>query len=511
VKKNRGDFAGDKITCVTVPDFPVEVCRRRHPETNAVPLALAESELDDAELIALDSKAVASGLMLHITAAQGHILCPELTVKVRDREQEIEPSNHIYKKLQAFSPFVEEARPGLYFLDSSGLELLYPDDTRFADRLIAAVRSAGEPPYPVRVGIGRNKLIAQLAADRSDLGGFIVVPPRMEKKFLQPLPLETLQTDQFHLTGGTLSSLHDLGLRTIGQVAAFPANEMIRRFGVRGEMLARLARGDDVDFFTPDQPTESLTTTVWLDDPTDQAEAIVGLARNMLAGLLEELGRYSRGCAVIEIGLHLDRRNTRTLPLSVAVERPTLSRAMFLRQLQTVLERQPLPAPVNGLTLTIPATAGLRSEQLLLHDSFQTASHNPDGRTDNPGVTVPVKHDFFLPEQKLVFAAPTVALPPPPTEPRPVWADRCAYTSITVNGLRLVRPAKEIEVVLEHDRPVTIRRTLVTGLGPWELSGQWWSRGYDRHYWEVHTDHRRRFLIYHDRLLDRWFLQGVFD
>ena len=44
---------------------------------------------------------------------------------------------------------------------------------------------------------------------------------------------------------------------------------------------------------------------------------------------------------------------------------------------------------------------------------------------------------------------------------------------------------------------------------PWELSGGWWADAFNRLYYEAGTD--RRYLIFFDRLLSRWFLQGIFD
>jgi hypothetical protein len=47
--------------------------------------------------------------------------------------------------------------------------------------------------------------------------------------------------------------------------------------------------------------------------------------------------------------------------------------------------------------------------------------------------------------------------------------------------------------------------------GPWDLSGGWWHHEYARRYFELETANGRRCLVYHDRLIDRWYLQGMFD
>jgi len=524
---------------VTLPNFSVEVCLRDYPELKGAPLALAESELDDAEIIAVNRQATDTGLLLHITAAQAHILCPDLTIKVRNTDREIEQSNAVYKKLQSLSPLVEEPRPGLYFLDASGFELLYPDDRQFAARAIQVVDSCSKTPYPCRVGLGRNKFIAQIAADLSANGCFTIVPPENEKSFLHPLPIERFQTDQLCLPTEALDSLRDLGLRTIGQVAAFPANEMIRRFGPPGETLSRLARGDGTVFFTPDQPAELLAETVWFDAPLDRIDMIIKQAEHILPRLLSNLSRYSRGCSTIDIILYLDgsvgahplnptlkggppeyglnggppqdSHSPRNILLPISVERPTLSVKMFLRQLCLTLEKRKPAAPVNGLTVTIPVTSSLLTEQLPLSDNLAAGGNPIAGLPDSPTVVRLRRQDLFLPEQRFASLAPTAKLKPYPHDFQPPWSNYCLYSNGTVSGLRLCRPAREIEVTVEQDRPVAIKQAQIESDGPWEISGGWWSHDYARRYWEVRTAGNRRFLIYHDCLNQRWFLQGIFD
>jgi hypothetical protein len=101
-----------------------------------------------------------------------------------------------------------------------------------------------------------------------------------------------------------------------------------------------------------------------------------------------------------------------------------------------------------------------------------------------------------------------------PCVTQPLWARHCSYSHRPTGGLRLYQPAREINVITKNAKsnmPVTIKQTTVTGEGPWELSGQWWNRNYDRHYWNIQTQEGGHFLIYHDRHTRRWFLQGVFD
>ncbi|MCP4684146.1 MAG: hypothetical protein GY867_01755, partial [bacterium] len=463
----------------------------------------------------INDKATEAGVLLDMTLTQGHVVCTDLTVKIRDHEKEIEQSNTIYKKLQTLSPFVEETAPGFYYLDASGLGLLYKSDRQFAEKIIATVVPTG---YPVKLGLAKNKFVARVASEVADQNEFIVISPGSENKFLKPLPISHTQ-----LPDDFFGILHDLGLKTLGQLAAFPANEMTRRFGPQGAALSRLARGDDIGFFEPDVSSEPLSQTVWFTSPIYRQEMIIAHIEGLLAPLLEKLKQISQGCTTIEVALSLERSSNNDTPTQrseiVSVERPTLSTAMFTRQLKVILEKLKLSSPVNGLKVTIPRVDDLCPEQLALDGQLALSGRN-EVRIDIPGshtVTRPVRHEAFLPEQRFSFSPPIEKIKnTPPFEPSPMPS--LPFAMGAVSGLRLLQPPREVEIISEHNRPAGIRRTngnrrvtAIDSVGPWELSGGWWGRRFDRLYYEIQTANRRRYLLFLDRLSARWFLQGVFD
>jgi len=47
--------------------------------------------------------------------------------------------------------------------------------------------------------------------------------------------------------------------------------------------------------------------------------------------------------------------------------------------------------------------------------------------------------------------------------------------------------------------------------GPWEVSGGWWSEGYERCYFEIELSEGEQYLIFLENPSKRWFLQGIFD
>ena len=115
------------------------------------------------------------------------------------------------------------------------------------------------------VGIGRSKMIAKLAsraakpkATREGLQpgpGVFVVDEAYELEFLHAHDVEAL----WGVGPATAKRLHDIGVRTVGDVAALPFDAIVRRLGkASGSHLAALARGEDPDPVTPNRPAKSL-------------------------------------------------------------------------------------------------------------------------------------------------------------------------------------------------------------------------------------------------------------
>ena len=85
--------------------------------------------------------------------------------------------------------------------------------------------------------------------------GVVVVRPDDELAFLHPLPVEAL----WGVGPATAKRLHDVGVRTVGELAALPEDVVVRRVGrAHGLHLAALARADDPGVVVPDRPAKSV-------------------------------------------------------------------------------------------------------------------------------------------------------------------------------------------------------------------------------------------------------------
>jgi DNA polymerase-4 len=89
-------------------------------------------------------------------------------------------------------------------------------------------RVADELQLSCSVGIAATKFVAKVASARCKPDGMLVVPKNEVLEFLHPLPVTVL----WGVGARTVEPLHRLGIRTVGELAALPADTLRRAVGI---------------------------------------------------------------------------------------------------------------------------------------------------------------------------------------------------------------------------------------------------------------------------------------
>jgi DNA polymerase IV len=164
-----------------------------------------------------------------------------------------------------------------------------------------------ELQLPCSIGIASNKMVAKIATEvgkaialkRIKAQGLAEPPNAVtvvghgeEAQFLNPLPADML----WGVGPKTSKRLSELGIHTIGDIAKWPENEMLRLFGENGRELARHSKGIDERPIETERETKSISQEITFsrdvrDDKLLQktliemsAEVAKQLRRNNLAG-----------------------------------------------------------------------------------------------------------------------------------------------------------------------------------------------------------------------------------
>ncbi len=182
-------------------------------------------------------EARAFGVHSALPMAQAKRRCPQATYLPVDFSYYVPASERFHAILRGFTPVCEAAGTDEAYLDVAGSARLFGDGEAIAGAIRERVRS--EIGITASVGVATNKLIAKVASDAAKPDGVCVVAAGEEAAFLAPRPVRHLP-----MVGAKLEErLAQLGLRTIGEVAAFPEEALRERFGRMGEELHARSQG----------------------------------------------------------------------------------------------------------------------------------------------------------------------------------------------------------------------------------------------------------------------------
>ena len=182
-------------------------------------------------------EARAFGVHSALPMVQAKRRCPQATCLPVDFEYYAPASKRFHAILRDFSPVCESAGTDEAYLDVTGSERLFGDGELIAGLIRERVRS--EVGITASAGVATNKLVAKVASDAAKPDGVCVVPAGGEAAFLAPRPVRDLP-----MVGAKLEErLAKLGLRTIGDIARYPAEALRQRFGNMGEELHMRSQG----------------------------------------------------------------------------------------------------------------------------------------------------------------------------------------------------------------------------------------------------------------------------
>lgn len=246
------------IVHLEVTDFYAALEQLRDPQLGRCPLAVAEPGVRSV-VQGVNDWARRDGIQEGMALSRARRLCRRLRVVAPDVSFYRQQHQGIVQELNRFSPLVEGAFPGHYFVDLTGTRRIWgaPPDT--ACRLEKELDQ--QRRLQARVGLARNKLISQIAAHCVGAGDLGYVFSGSEDAFLRPLPVRMLPG----IGGKTEAGLADLNILQVGQLAALSPAMLAAVFGKTGPRLAKLAHGSDPSPVVPFQKAPRLRLSRTLD------------------------------------------------------------------------------------------------------------------------------------------------------------------------------------------------------------------------------------------------------
>lgn len=246
--------------------------------------------------------------------SQARRLCPHAVFVSLHFERYVEASSAFMSMLESVSPVIEPMGIDEAFLDVSGLVDSFDAARALAIQLKARVRK--ELGLVASIGIAPCKIVAKVASDHDKPDGLVVVAPGEEASFLAPLAVGKLPG----IGKKTGESLHNIGIETLGQLAALPDDVLRRSFGRYGEMLRRHSQGIDNSRVESRGEPKSMSRETTFDTDTRDMDFLRIALRSMSEHLSRDLTRHMKQASTVTVKLRWEDFHTVNRQQSLKVQ-----------------------------------------------------------------------------------------------------------------------------------------------------------------------------------------------
>jgi nucleotidyltransferase/DNA polymerase involved in DNA repair len=277
---------------------------------------------------------------------------------------------------------IEPAELGRAFVGTDGLEGIYGGPERIVEAIQRGTRNAERgtepesslacsafrlPSSAFRVGWGRGKFVSWVAATRARPGEAVIVQPGAEVQFLAALPLAVLPIDP-----DTHRRLRQLGLRTLGDLAALPEAAVVSQFGGAGRRFWRLAAGVISEPVLGREAPEPIVAALTFFAPVAERERLAHALDRLIERALKDPRRSGWRVRVARVRAELE--HGASWMAEATIKDPSADRRRIAAPLKTKLEQAPPVGAVERLAVEFTAFApGSAELQLFARDASAAA------------------------------------------------------------------------------------------------------------------------------------------
>jgi DNA polymerase IV (DinB-like DNA polymerase) len=158
------------------------------------------------------------------------------------------------------------------------------------------------------IGVGPNKLVAKIASDFEKPDGLTVVVEEAAQDFLAPLPVRKL----LWVGKKTERRLNEMGIRTIGDLAAYDVPVLTERFGVLGAQYHLMARGIDESEVKEREEVKSVGREVTFEEDTSDLDLILGTLDELSETVHKEVLRLEMLFRTVTVKVRFENFETHT-------------------------------------------------------------------------------------------------------------------------------------------------------------------------------------------------------
>src|SRR5438445_8092843 len=375
----RNHLASSTAACCWIPLFALRCEEARRPELASQPCAWLAPDATR-RMWQVSPVARRAGVKPGMTVSQAIGLCPSLRLCEPDPVHYDEQFARLLAALSDVSPVVEAAELGRAYVGTDGLEGLYGAPEGIVEELQLRIVDCGlrignsrvqsaidNPQSAIRVGWGLGKFVSWVAASRAKPGGAVIVRPGEEGQFLAAQPLAVLPLDP-----DTHRRLRQLGLSTLGRLAALPQEAVVSQFGAAGRRMWQLAAGEVVERVVGREAPEPIVAALAFFSPVADRAMLAHALDRLIERALQHPRRI--GWRVQGVGVRAELGQGASWMIAATLKDPTADRDRIAAPLLTRLEQAPPAGAVERLAVEFTGFApGTAELQLFARDANAAA------------------------------------------------------------------------------------------------------------------------------------------
>ena len=341
-----GEGQAGRCFVVWFPDWPVTAWSRAEaaqvggspgPSVSPGPVAVVGAN----RVLACSSAARAQGVRRGQRRREAQAACPQLCVVSSDPGRDQRLFEPILVRLEELVTGVEQLRPGLVAVRARGPARYHGGEAEAADAITDGMAALGL--LDVRIGVADGMFAAEQAAYAAR--PVLVVPAGGSAAFLAPLPVNRLDDDELS------SLLPRLGVRRLGEFAAFDVSAVRDRFGERGVRLRALAGGWDARPVVGRVPPPEMACRVDFEPPLEQVEQVAFAVRACASEFVAKLAAARLACTRLRVTILAERGEAAERVWSTATTfdaAAVVDRVRWQAQAASGMGREEVDAPVRG-------------------------------------------------------------------------------------------------------------------------------------------------------------------
>jgi protein ImuB len=506
----------DRIACVDLPAFPLQLLLRRHADWRGEPAAVVAEDNPQAPLLWVNESARRVGILPGMRYATALAIDRHLRAAPVGEKRIAAATASLHRHLLRYSPRVEPARhePGVFWLDAGGLERVGGTPGAWADRLWRGLRRAR---FVAGVTVGFSRF-GTYCLSRVHRQAAVIHSPARETAACRNVPLARLE-----LLPRLRDDLARLGLATVGDLMSLPTAGLAARFGPETAQLVDLARGLRFDPLQPVVPVAPVSAEELFDEPEIDAWRLLFVVKRLLHPLLNRLADEGRAVALLHLDLtQSDQACTRRRE-SLRPAEPSLDTVLLMELVRLRLETIDLSAGIDRAVLELE---GIGAPPLALELFRRRPRRDPvaalravsrvRAELGDRAVMRAQLESGHLPEQAYSWCGVDDLESPRPTAPTagPILVRRILTRPRPLiagppdlarrGGEQLLRAASTPGIPAIGSDQLQVH-------GPHLLSDRWWCREQRRAYHFLEAEGGKVLWVFFDESEGRWYLQGVVE